>query len=401
MSETVDKSKSPFDSESEEDTIALSKNEMDNILSEAEIVQENTSPEEDFEPEEETAEGPKAISEEHEFDSEAASELLEEGDFDISGEIDELSPEDLENIELEESDIEQYSQELEGELGEELELPEMEEGDSAVDEEKSESEEKSVEETVEVDTEGIQLEAKLEDEMDLDTYLDSVKTDMDIEGINLEEEPSKGEIEKESMEIDKMEEVEASAEEAFKEAGIEGIEDNVEISDEELLKGLEEAGLTPKEEGDEFSLPEDEEPTLAFDEESEEVFAEEGALEEQPFESDVELSEEEEIILSEDLNLEAEKMESEEVVTVSGEELEGMSDEESLPEPGELDKEVTAAETGGENFTIDQTLYNDITVILKYMDNLLGELPEEKIEEFAKSKYFSLYKEVFEKLNLT
>ncbi|KPJ83033.1 MAG: hypothetical protein AMS17_18215, partial [Spirochaetes bacterium DG_61] len=141
--------------------------------------------------------------------------------------------------------------------------------------------------------------------------------------------------------------------------------------------------------------------TLAFDEESEEVFAEEGALEEQPFESDVELSEEEERILSEDLNLEAEKMESEEVVTVSGEELEGMSDEESLPEPGELDKEVTAAETGGENITIDQTLYNDITVILKYMDNLLGELPEEKIEEFAKSKYFSLYKEVFEKLNLT
>jgi len=31
----------------------------------------------------------------------------------------------------------------------------------------------------------------------------------------------------------------------------------------------------------------------------------------------------------------------------------------------------------------------------------LGDLPEEKIKEFAQSEYFSIYKEVFEKLNLT
>ena len=51
---------------------------------------------------------------------------------------------------------------------------------------------------------------------------------------------------------------------------------------------------------------------------------------------------------------------------------------------------------------IERTLpgYSD-EFILKYMDNLLGDLPEEKIREFSKSKYFSLYKEVFEKLNLT
>jgi hypothetical protein len=143
MSETVDKSKSPFDSESEEDTIALSKDELDNILSEAEIVQETSSTEAEIQPEEDTSEDPTVISEEHEFDSEAASELMEEGDFDISGEIDELSPEDLENIELEESDIEQYSQELESELGEELELPEMEEEESEIGEEIEDLEGKS------------------------------------------------------------------------------------------------------------------------------------------------------------------------------------------------------------------------------------------------------------------
>jgi hypothetical protein len=32
---------------------------------------------------------------------------------------------------------------------------------------------------------------------------------------------------------------------------------------------------------------------------------------------------------------------------------------------------------------------------------LLGDLPDEKIKEFAQSEYFPLYKEVFEKLNLT
>jgi hypothetical protein len=35
------------------------------------------------------------------------------------------------------------------------------------------------------------------------------------------------------------------------------------------------------------------------------------------------------------------------------------------------------------------------------MDTLLGDLPDEKIKEFAQSEYFPLYKEIFEKLNLT
>jgi hypothetical protein len=34
------------------------------------------------------------------------------------------------------------------------------------------------------------------------------------------------------------------------------------------------------------------------------------------------------------------------------------------------------------------------------MDTLLGELPDEKIEEFSKSRYFTLFKEVFRKLGI-
>ena len=70
-------------------------------------------------------------------------------------------------------------------------------------------------------------------------------------------------------------------------------------------------------------------------------------------------------------------------MTVTGEELSELEKEES--------KDTTA---------IDSALYNDIVTILKYMDNLLGELPEEKIKEFSASSYFDLYKEVFEKLDI-
>ena len=96
----------------EGETIALSSNELDDILSEAEIVQEKSQKAED------RGEEAPAISEE-DFNIPVTEE-----EFDISGEIDQLTPEDLENIELEESEIESFSKELEEELGEEIELPE-------------------------------------------------------------------------------------------------------------------------------------------------------------------------------------------------------------------------------------------------------------------------------------
>jgi hypothetical protein len=37
---------------------------------------------------------------------------------------------------------------------------------------------------------------------------------------------------------------------------------------------------------------------------------------------------------------------------------------------------------------------------LSYMDQLLESLPEDKIEEFAKSQYFDSYKKLFKELGL-
>lgn len=46
-------------------------------------------------------------------------------------------------------------------------------------------------------------------------------------------------------------------------------------------------------------------------------------------------------------------------------------------------------------------LLEDLRKLLLYLDRLLESLPEEKIEEFANSEYFNLYRHVFEKLGLS
>jgi pilus assembly protein FimV len=45
-------------------------------------------------------------------------------------------------------------------------------------------------------------------------------------------------------------------------------------------------------------------------------------------------------------------------------------------------------------------LKSEIKSVLSYLDKLLDSLPEEKIEEFARSKYFDTYKKLFEELGL-
>ena len=46
-------------------------------------------------------------------------------------------------------------------------------------------------------------------------------------------------------------------------------------------------------------------------------------------------------------------------------------------------------------------LKNEIKSVLSYMDQLLESLPEEKIEEFARSEHFEVYKKLFEELGIS
>jgi pilus assembly protein FimV len=59
-----------------------------------------------------------------------------------------------------------------------------------------------------------------------------------------------------------------------------------------------------------------------------------------------------------------------------------------------------AASAGKPDMQLPAGLKEEIKSVLGYMDQLLESLPEEKIEEFAKSEYFAIYKKLFEELGL-
>jgi pilus assembly protein FimV len=391
-----------LDSEGNE-TIALSTDELDDILSEAEIVQEKPSKK----AQKESKEAPETVEEEVDIP-------VTEEEFDITGEIDELTPEDLENIELEESEIESFSRELEEELGDEINLPE----DQLEEEVEVVTDEELGEELESIDVDELALEtdqdSSTEEVVDIDALLETEGEGIDLESLDLGGETAEEALEEPPTLGEEEPEVALETDEAFKEAGIEVIEDESVSLDEIDLEDIEELAVGDElpSEGEEAgelnleelvdveSLEEEDlgiEGTLEDLETIEELTAEEtledlGDVEELPEEpaiGELELSEEEEKILSEDFDLTAGIEEEEDVVTVTGEELDTLGEEEPYHAPR------------GGGSPVDAALLNDITTILKFMDTLLGDLPDDKIKEFAQSEYFPLYKEVFEKLNLT
>jgi hypothetical protein len=66
--------------------------------------------------------------------------------------------------------------------------------------------------------------------------------------------------------------------------------------------------------------------------------------------------------------------------------------------PGEAKEE----EEGilADDSSIPGNIRQELKTVLSYMDQLLESLPEEKIEEFAKSEYFDTYKKLFKELGL-
>jgi hypothetical protein len=85
-------------------------------------------------------------------------------------------------------------------------------------------------------------------------------------------------------------------------------------------------------------------------------------------------------------------------------------DIDTLERSGEIKEEADegAGEAGdGEEFLsedegldIPSNIKQELKTVLSYMDQLLESLPEDKIEEFAKSEYFDTYKKLFKELGL-
>ena len=61
--------------------------------------------------------------------------------------------------------------------------------------------------------------------------------------------------------------------------------------------------------------------------------------------------------------------------------------------------ELSHSNTSATVLPID--MKEEIKSVLTYMDQLLESLPEEKIEEFAKSEYFETYKKLFDELGIS
>jgi hypothetical protein len=71
---------------------------------------------------------------------------------------------------------------------------------------------------------------------------------------------------------------------------------------------------------------------------------------------------------------------------------------EEVPADEEASRRAPAAKESPA--AIPDDLKDEIRTVLKYMDHLLEALPDEKIQEFAKSDYFVMYKKLFEDLGL-
>ena len=82
-------------------------------------------------------------------------------------------------------------------------------------------------------------------------------------------------------------------------------------------------------------------------------------------------------------------------------ELELEAADESAPVSAKQETLLQAASKKRETISIPLELKNEIKSVLTYMDQLLEALPEKKIEEFAKSEYFETYKHLFEELGIS
>jgi hypothetical protein len=131
------------------------------------------------------------------------------------------------------------------------------------------------------------------------------------------------------------------------------------------------------------AIPED----FVVEEENTEVFGEEESPEEEEIE---EIAEEipEEII--EELPGEIPEETIEEFSSVSDDSAAAIS-KAVIPEAPSSTEEISE---------IPASLKTELRTVLSYMDQLLEALPDDKIEEFAKSEYYDTYKKLFKELGL-
>jgi len=326
-------SQSGFFDEDEDETIALTGDELDNILNTAEITEEaaETAP----------VEMPLDLTEVGE--GTPTEEVLDLASADIPLETSEVNLETEGNLKTPQSDIEMLAEDLPAEL----ELEEL-----SAESETAAPSPVSTEGLPELDLEGIP-ELETEEEKDVEASVEPG----DLKTLDLEEEV--GELEP----LETAEQPKGASERADEFSG--DVDLDALAAEAQELESDE--ATTPSQDLDLAEL----EPVT--DEQADSTLAQEEI--EIPFENESADTEAEPMTLGEDV-LEVEEVPADE--------------EASRRAPAA--KESPAA--------IPDDLKDEIRTVLKYMDHLLEALPDEKIQEFAKSDYFVMYKKLFEDLGL-
>ncbi|RKX74088.1 MAG: hypothetical protein DRP49_06485, partial [Spirochaetes bacterium] len=315
-----------------------------------------------------------------------------EDDFIVSAESDnsdiEMEEISLDDFGIEESDILAVSEEASAAPNDELNLDDIETVDfesvlaDSIDEIEDVELEQDKEITLETDPEDIDYELDIEE-----ITLETDDIDLELEEMDLEPEVLEAEPEDIDLELD-IEEVAPE---------LEIPDDNLEeinldtISQEEFE--IEEINLS--------SPGDDEIPDISLDEAIDEIeTVEEFSLDEPVEDLDDEVAvtlpdnDFNELPGTEDVDLDS----LDALVTEEAEEEE-IADLEETPEStaaGLREKTKAALELS----SLPGDLKEEIKEVLKYMDQLLESLPDEKIQEFARSEHFEVYKKIFEELGI-
>ena len=377
-----------FFDEDEDETIALTGDELDNILNTAEITEEVAEVPtlgEDLDLTQEEAAGPEQILQgdilSYETPGlEAAASVPEALDLELGEETPSddtlvLADDDIlstsDNVLEEESAVDELPSELVlDELAEELVGSTAESGADSLPE-------IDLEGIPEIETESSAIDGGAPTSSPLD---DEGSETIDLETLDLGEEPTVidavpeqvDELEaltEEEADVEPLEEVAAAEDKA--DESVDSLADDVDL--EALAAEAEELNdeipVAPS--VDDLEIGELESP---LDEAAEAPAAEK----------------EIEIEFESDLDKEAEEMQ--ELIP----ELEELGES---PEPAARPSPAASA-PALEATSIPDNLKDEIRTVLKYMDHLLEALPDEKIQEFASSDYFVMYKKLFEDLGL-
>jgi hypothetical protein len=463
-----------FGDEDDDDTIALSGDELTNILSSAEMTSENSDGEQELEAPSSSADARESVQTEEDILGSAESMPEVPNDYnqeDVDSDVDfgneSLEEPNLDEVEIgasaeeesdasEESDAEEEievpkvddilvessnsdfienaitgdvpapAEESEGEFTESQDFEEPLVGEEELKAEAEEQSERLAAELSEADDDNSEDEDSSDTTPEMDQILatihqenmekDKIHPEVYSESEESEESPLEEPVAPQVNEPEKELDIEALKTEALEEFDEPEVVENDDIENESSV----EVEYVPATGGDPFAneeKPELTEDNIEFLKEDEDEKIEPGISEEpvtkvfngweNPDNTDEAISEEEAVAES------AGAEEAETAETVAEEPALEASEPEVADEvPGASGLSAAALASSGNDTssseetdapaeTIPEELKEEIKTVLSYMDQLLENLPEEKIEEFARSEQFSTYKKLFKELGLS